>query len=136
MDDRENKEFNQNNSELDNKNEITSNYTNINSETSIDAENIDKSEIDKLNEEEIKRMNMQFAELRQRSIEKFGRDIYTDGITTEGLKKMRRINEKVEKGIKVFLILGIVFFIFFIAFALFLGWGTIYFKYKDYIHFE
>lgn len=75
----------------------------------------------------LKQMNMYQAELRQRAIEKYGRDIYAQkGIATKGLKRMKKINENIEKGLKVFLILMIIFLIALIAFALWIAWGPAY----------
>lgn len=86
------------------------------------------------NEEDVdllKQMNMYQAELRQRAIEKYGRDIYAQkGIATKGLKRIKKINENIEKSLKFFLILMIIFLIILIAFSLWIAWGPAYSKWN------
>lgn len=89
-------------------------------------DNRDKIEIN-LEEEEIKKLNMYQAELRQQSIEKYGRDIYSDKVFgTKGLKRMQKVNRDFEKALKGVLIFFIIFFALFIVYAFFIGWGQVY----------
>lgn len=84
-------------------------------------------ELNKLNEEEVKKLNMYQAELRQRSIEKYGRDIYSDKVFgTKGLKRMQKVNRDFEKALKGVLIFFIIFFALFVAYAFLIGWGQVY----------
>jgi 3-methyladenine DNA glycosylase AlkD len=63
-------------------------------------DNNQDEEMKKIVDEEIRKMNIYEAEQRAQSIERFGRDIYTN--KTVGNKKMKDINGKIDKIINIF----------------------------------
>jgi hypothetical protein len=80
-----------------------------------------EDELQKITEEELKKMNMWEAEQKQKSIEKYGRDIYTN--KEIGNKKMRKINNKIDNFINILhIIIPIVVAILLVA-GLILAWG-------------
>jgi hypothetical protein len=80
-----------------------------------------EDELQKITEEELKKMNMWEAEQKQKSIEKYGRDIYSN--KEIGNKKMRNINNKIDKFINILhIIIPIVVAILLVA-GLILAWG-------------
>ena len=70
----------------------------------------EQEEIRKIAEEEARKLNMWEAERRQQSIEKYGRDIYTN--KEIGSKKIRKFNKKLDIVVK-----GIIAICAFILFS-------------------
>ena len=81
-------------------------------------------ELKKILEEEQKKLNWWEATQRQESIEKYGKDIYTD--KEIGMKKMRKINNIIDRTLKIVWVLLIISGILVLIFLLFSGWGNLY----------
>jgi hypothetical protein len=84
----------------------------------------DEDELNKITEEEVKKMNIWQAEQRQKSIEKYGKDIFTDKtIGNKNLKKLKNINQKIDLMINIFhILLPIAVTVILIA-GLIMAWG-------------
>jgi hypothetical protein len=84
----------------------------------------DEDELNKITEEEVKKMNIWQAEQRQKSIEKYGKDIFTDKtIRNKNLKKLKNINQKIDLMINIFhILLPIAVTVILIA-GLIMAWG-------------
>lgn len=81
-------------------------------------------ELKKILEEEQEKFNWWESTQRQESIEKYGKDIYAD--PEIGMKKMRKVNNIIDKILKMIWILLIIAGISILVFFLFEGWGNVY----------
>jgi hypothetical protein len=84
-------------------------------------DNNQDEEMKKIVDEEIRKMNIYEAEQRAQSIEKFGRDIYTN--KTVGNKKMKDINDRIDLIINIFHFLVPFIVVALLLGGLFLAWG-------------